>query len=131
MTSEVDRVLAEAAEKIRREGYAAGWRDALAALAKAAEEITSLEIGDVPYSAPEARRARDNGNPPANLPLVGTTPHFVYMAVKAKPGMSGADVVLAVQSAGHTAPEAQIRTALSRLEKRRLLVNRHKKWFLM
>jgi len=44
--------------------------------------------------------------------------------------MTGAEVIAAVHAEGHTVAEAQIRTALSRLEKRQLLANRHRKWFL-
>jgi len=73
-----------------------------------------------------------NGTPAnsSSLPTVGTTPHYVYQAVKKRPGMTGFEVIAAVRADGHTAVgDNQIRTALSRLEKRNLIANRHKKWF--
>ena len=42
MSTELDRLLSEAAETIRREAYSAGWRDAVAALSKAVTEAAEL-----------------------------------------------------------------------------------------
>lgn len=118
-------------EKIRREAYASGWRDAVAAITKAAAESAP---SDLPGDQHEERQDLGGGGrsaPSGNLPTVGTTPHYVYTAVRKKPGMTGAEVVSAVHDDGHGVSEAQIRTSLGRLEKRKLIVNRHKKWFLM
>lgn len=131
MAGELDRLLTEAAEKIRQEAYAAGWRDALVAISRAMDEVKPpVELPD--FVGEPRKNDEGNGKPSGNsgnAPMVGTTPHYVLQAVRTKPGMTGADVVLAVQSGGHSVPEPQIRTALSRLASRKLIVNRHKKWF--
>ncbi|MEI9932676.1 MAG: hypothetical protein WDM89_19615 [Rhizomicrobium sp.] len=36
---DIQKIMADAAEKIRREAYAAGWRDAIAAVTKAALKV--------------------------------------------------------------------------------------------
>ena len=132
--SDVNNILAEAAERLRKEAYAAGWRDALAAVASAVQQIQPSEA--VAESFSEVRVAAvGTGNPGSAAlngvaaPKIGTTPYYVYQAVKKRPGMTGADVVAAVRADGHNVPEPQVRTALARLGGRRLLVNRHKKWF--
>ncbi len=128
MTGEIDRIMAEAAEKIRREGYAAGWRDCAALIAKTVAEAAP---GDLPEDAGDDREGLERRSPPNNAPTVGTTPHYVYTVVRKKPGMTGAEVVAAVHADGHTVSDAQIRTSLGRLGERKLIVNRHKKWFPM
>jgi hypothetical protein len=119
----------EAVERVKRDAFAAGWKAAVDAITGA---IASLEppegldpdaITFVPFS-------KRSAEPVGALPTVGTTPHYVYEAVRKKQGMTGADVIAAVRAEGHDVAEPQIRTALSRLEKRQLLANRHRKWFL-
>lgn len=127
--------LAEIAEKLRKQGISEGYNLALkqvseaisAALASLLPPDSNVDVkfdlaakggGDVKKSA-------QNGN----LPATGSTPWYALNAVKKKPGSTGAEVVLAVREAGHTAKEPQIRTALSRLERRKLVANRHSKWF--
>jgi hypothetical protein len=119
----------EAVEQIRREAYAAGWKACHEAFSSALAAIgDGVEPGVIiqPFVGP----ARPSIETKASLPAVGTTPHFVYQAVQRKHGMTGAEVVAAVRAGGHEVAEPQIRTALMRLERRQLLVNRHKKWFL-
>jgi hypothetical protein len=119
----------EAVERVKRDAFAAGWKAAVDAISSAILNLEPPEGVDpdavtfVPFSkrSPEAAGA---------LPTVGTTPHYVYEAVRKKQGMTGADVIAAVRAEGHDVAEPQIRTALSRLEKRQLLANRHRKWFL-
>lgn len=126
--SELPGALAEAVEKIRREAYSAGWRDALAALNKAAAEMAnepseSFEISDmqaVPSSVSFAR---------SGDPKTGSTPWYVLQAVRKRSGMTGSEVVSAVQDGGHKVSEASIRTSLTRLERKKLIESRHKKWF--
>jgi hypothetical protein len=131
IVGELDKLLADAAEKIRREAYSAGWRDAVATVTKA---LAEGQPGDdtLPPSFDagkdfEGTGRREESN--SNLPTIGTTPHYVYQAVRKRPGMTGSEVIAQVHAEGHTVAEAQIRTALSRLDKRTLIVNRHKKWF--
>ncbi len=91
--------------------------------------------GDLPDGEQaDDRRPLTGGRTPSagcQSPTVGTTPHYVYTAVSRKPGMTGAEVISAVHADGHTVSDPQIRTSLSRLQERKLIVNRHKKWFLM
>jgi hypothetical protein len=126
--------LKEAVEQIKRDAYAAGWRAAMDAVSDAFENIPAPDGGDPssPTFVQSSRQGSNSGSNPsgAATPTVGTTPHYVYQAVAARQGMTGAEVIAAVRTAGHDAAEPQIRTALSRLEKRQLLANRHRKWFL-
>jgi hypothetical protein len=126
--------LKEVVEQIKRDAYSAGWKDAMAAVSAALAGLSSPEGIDVSVTTTfVGPRQNSNSNPNPNtsaLPTVGTTPHYVYQAVQARQGMTGADVIAALRAAGHDVPEPQIRTALSRLEKRQLLANRHRKWFL-
>jgi len=120
--------LKEVVEQMKREAFAAGWRAAI-------EAVTGSIAG---LERPEGV---DENGPPSiirpgvraesgSMPTVGTTPWYVLQAVQKKQGMTGAQVIEAVRAEGHGAAEPQIRTALSRLEKREILANRHKKWFL-
>ncbi|MDR3466161.1 MAG: hypothetical protein P4M07_09475 [Xanthobacteraceae bacterium] len=120
----------DAVEQIRREAYAAGWKAALEAVSAAVASVgNGTEPGIIihPFVGPTRQTPAESRG---SLPTVGTTPHYVYQAVQRKQGMTGAEVIATVRADGHDVGEAQIRTALSRLEKRQLLANRHRKWFL-
>ena len=129
--SEIEKIMAEAAEKIRREGYAAGWRDCAALVAKTVAEAAPGTCRR-PLATDKTERIQNERRftPAGNAPTVGTTPHYVF-SDRRKPGMIGAEVVAAVHADGHNVAEASIRTTLVRLDKRHLIVNRHKKWFPM
>lgn len=130
--SEVENLLAEAAEKIRKDAFMEGWRAAIATMSKAISEASPEGAGALLDAIPEIARATNGaaaGNSTGALPIVGTTPHYVFQAVRKRPGMTGAEVIAAVRADGHDAGEGPIRTTLSRLSARRLIVNRHKKWF--
>jgi predicted transcriptional regulator len=43
--------------------------------------------------------------------------------------MTGAEIVAAVQEAGHNVSEGNIRTSISRVKDKKLIVSRHNKWF--
>lgn len=126
--------LKEVVEQMKRDAWAAGWNAAMQAVTAAlAEVIPTMDISGATPTLPglQTRNSNSNSSPSStSLPTVGTTPHYVYDAVRKKQGMTGAEVVAAVFAEGHEVGEPQIRTALSRLEKRQLLANRHKKWFL-
>jgi hypothetical protein len=128
--SDTDRILAEAAERIRREAYAAGWRDAMAAVSRAATDLappdslpdsTSSGTGDL---SPSGNSAAATGGV-----TMGSTPWYVLQAVRRKPGMTGLEVVNVVQEGGHRVSQANIRTSLVRLGRKKLIVSRHRKWF--
>jgi hypothetical protein len=125
--------LKEVVEQIKRDAWASGWNAAMEAVKTALAEVPTMDISGAAPTLPglQARNSSSNSNPNSTtLPTVGTTPYYVYQVVLKKPGMTGADVVAAVRAEGHDVAEPQIRTALSRLEKRQLLANRHRKWFL-
>lgn len=129
MSQSIPDPIKEAVEQVRREAYAAGWKAAFEAMSAALASIgDGMEPGVIvqPFVGPSLKSAESS----ASLPTVGTTPHYVYQAVQRKQGMTGAEVIAAVRADGHDVAEPQIRTALSRLEKRQLLANRHRKWFL-
>lgn len=134
MPDDINQLLNEAADRIKRESYAAGWRDAMTACKNA---IASVENPSIP----EAIKLETNGamttaldpKPPAapagRTPTVGSTPYYVLNAVKQQPGMSSLGAVEAVQTGGHNVPEGSIRTSLFRLKERKFIVQRHGKWF--
>jgi hypothetical protein len=127
--------LKEMVDQMKRDAYAAGWSAAMEAVSTALNGIVPFEIpsGASTTVLPAQTIRNSSANSSANsqsIPTVGTTPHYVYEAVRRKQGMTGAEVIDAVRADGHSAAEPQIRTALSRLEKRQLLANRHRKWFL-
>lgn len=122
----MDQVLAEAAEKIRREAYQAGWRDAVTALTKAAAEAAQLEAGELASGNDLSQRKP----PPAQSGLTqGSTPWYVWQAVYKKPGMTGSEIVSVVQDNGHRVSEGNIRTSIGRVRDKKLIVSRHNKWF--
>jgi hypothetical protein len=119
----------EAVERVKRDAFAAGWKAAIEAVTGAIANLEPPEGVD-PDSVTFVPFSKRQAEPIGTLPTVGTTPHYVYQAVQKKQGMTGAEVIAAVHAEGHDVAEPQIRTALSRLEKRQLLANRHRKWFL-
>jgi hypothetical protein len=124
---DLNSLFAEAAEKLRREAYAAGWRDAVAALTKAAAEAAELAPGDLAlggadFSASAAAQSTAGVTQ-------GSTPWYVLQAVRKRPGMTGSEVVSVVQEGGHKVSDGSIRTSLIRLAAKNLIVSRHRKWF--
>src|SRR5579864_130713 len=84
--NDIERSLIEAGEKIRREGYAAGWRDAMAAVAKAASELAPPDIA--PSGASEfvvlpPGVSLQEGVAATGIKM-GSTPWYVLQAVKRK-----------------------------------------------
>jgi hypothetical protein len=124
--SPMDNPLLEAAEKIRREGYQAGWRDAVAALNKAAAEAADLPPGE---AASDSDYVVSKGVTAQGGPTQGSTPWYVLQAIKKRPGMTGSEIVSVVQDSGHKVSDGSIRTSMARLRDRKLAVSRHGKWF--
>lgn len=129
--SDTDRLLSEAADRMKKEAYAAGWRDALVAAARALSELgDSTAVPDKFNLANSSTTAKssimaDGGK----MPKVGTTPHAILMQVMATPGMTGGEIVDAVRNSGHTAPVPSIQTNIQRLKQRKMIVLRHGKWY--
>jgi len=119
----------ELADKIRKTAYAEGWRDALSAVAKAVGDLAPTDFQDViGPSAPLKIINTPPGSGKSSLTM-GTTPYYIVGALKAKPGLTPAEIIQALQEAGHKAPENSIRTNIHRLKERKLIVARHGKWF--
>jgi hypothetical protein len=127
--TEIEKVLAEAAEKIRREAYAAGWQAAIAAINKAATELA--DPAAIPSAGDVAPLdfSSSGGAPAANGIKMGSTPWYVLQAVRKRPGMTGSEVVDVVTQGGHKVPDGLVRTSLARLGNKKLIVSRHRKWF--
>lgn len=122
----IDQALAEAAEKIRREGYQAGWRDAVAVLTKAAADVAELGPTELASNGDTSQRKPL----PAQSGLTqGSTPWYVWQAIAKKPGMTGSEIVSVVQENGHRVSEGNIRTSIARVKDKKLIVSRHNKWF--
>lgn len=124
---DVNLILSEAAERIRKEAYDAGWRDAFEAVRKfmdgqSAEIPAQVDGPAVSASIPA------NGND-QKLPTQGTTPYYIVTAVRKRPGMNAGQIIDMLRADGHTAPEASIRTNIHRMKERKLIVLRHGKWF--
>jgi hypothetical protein len=126
--TDAERLFAEATEKMKSEAYAAGWRDALAAVGKAVSSVEPPEAGLLAsgsffVAAPAATTARASLTP-------GTTPALIYALLTAKPGLTPSEIIGGLAEQGHAAPENSIRTNIHRLKARQLIVNRHGKWFV-
>jgi hypothetical protein len=131
MSTDTEKLLAEATEKLKQEAYAAGWHAAVAAM-KAAVDGLGGPIAPEGFTEPGGVRASEvlsNNGKNSNIPAQGTTPYVVFMAVKKAAGLTAGQILDAVKNAGHTAPEASIRTNIHRLKERKLIVQRHGKWF--
>ena len=126
--TDITRLLADAGEKISREAYARGWRDAVAALQKAAAELAESPVANNSDSIGPIDLSISKGAVPNNL-TVGSTPYYTYQAIKKRPGMTGSEIVAAVQEAGHNVSEGNIRTSIARVKDKKLIVARHNKWF--
>jgi hypothetical protein len=125
-------LLAEAADRIEREAYAAGWRDAIAAVSKAASDVAPPEIPktlDLQGPVPAIIDMVTSKSVQGNIPAEGSTPWYVIQAVRNKPGMTGAEIVAVVRDGGHNAAENSIRTSIFRMRDRKLIVPRHRKWY--
>jgi hypothetical protein len=128
--TEAEKLFAELADKIKREAYAQGWRDAFSQL-----EVALAEYKEVPEikekltlsgnQAPKTLNKISGGR----MPKQGTTPHAILTAVTANPGMKAGQIVDAVRDSGHTAPIPSIQTNIQRLKQRKLIVLRHGKWY--
>ena len=129
-TTDVENVLAEAAERIKKDAYAAGWRDAITAVNKALSDVGEIvTVPDKITVISATGTVKSVGRMSGKMPKQGTTPHAILMEVVAHPGMTGGQIVEAVRASGHTAPVPSIQTNIQRLKGKKLIVLRHGKWF--
>jgi hypothetical protein len=124
-STEFDNPLAEAAEKIRREAYAAGWRDCLVAIAKAVSATGETAAPD----SSSLTREFDRESHQHSEVTPGSTPFYVLSAVRKTPGMTSSEIVAAIQQNNVRVSDGSIRTSIFRLKTRTLIVLRHGKWF--
>ena len=115
----IARLLA-AVEPMERAAYVRGWKDAVAAVTRAAD--TLLEPPPLPV---EIAKAKASGATPA----VDSNLAKVWAVVKANPGMTGAATTKAVRQHGYDIAAESVRTCLHRLKKRNLIEQRSGKWF--
>ena len=126
---DISKAFADVAERLKREAYAAGWRDAMTAITNAVAQLGEQE------GASEGVKIDFTPGPPLVLgapnegPSVGTTPWYVWQAVKKRPGMTGSEIINVVREGGHKASPASIRTSINRVKARKLIISRHGKWF--
>jgi hypothetical protein len=126
MNDDLGQILADAAERIKREYYASGWRDAMAAVAQALSGIPSPAGGEdrgLEFTPAQPSVSQED------LPTQGSTPFYVVTAVRKHPGMTTGELLQAVADQGHNAPEKSVRTSIYRMKDRGFIVARHNKWF--
>jgi hypothetical protein len=127
----INSLLADAAERIKREAYIAGWRDAVAAINKAVSELVDpatlegLEIRDAVESPTSLSPKATN----SKTPKQGSTPWEVIQAVNRRPGMTQIQIIEALHGSGHDVPENSIRTSIFRMKERKFIISRHGKWY--
>lgn len=125
----IEQLLAEAAEQIKREAYAAGWRACMAAITQSVSNLAEpagVAAGEV---RTEGSFAGVAGPVAVTEAAPGSTPFFVLQTVRQTPGLGSTQVVDALRESGHGAAANSIRTTLFRLKDRRLIVQRHQKWY--
>lgn len=109
---------------IELEAYQRGWRDAIAAIAKKAEELmnpTTPAADKAAFIEPSAVR-KPRGRP-------AKAPAIVKELILGHSGLTGAEIVRLLVSQGSTVGERTIRTALHRLKKAEAIEKRGDKWF--
>jgi hypothetical protein len=126
---DANTLLAEATERLKAEAYAAGWRDALAAVAKAVSSVSPPEAGTtIVLPKPPPPPASSSTSTPTLTP--GSTPAMIYSVLSAHQGLTAGQIIEALGEQGHSAPENSIRTNIHRLKDRQIIVLRHGKWFV-
>jgi hypothetical protein len=126
MTTDADdsrRAILAEVEKVRQESYVAGYRAGLADAKKKLDELGDAAV----IAIGSAFVPRGLAGP--GVPKNGTIPWHVLQAVSEQAGMTGSEIVEAVSKRGVETSEASIRTSLSRLAERDLIVSKHRKWF--
>lgn len=130
MATDTEKQLVEITASLKREAYAAGWRDAVAAMNKAVSQLAEsptaeINLGHDVAQTPDLTGGKGGGKPPTP----GTTPYYILMEVKKNTGLTSGQIIEAVKGGGHTAPEPSIRTNIQRLKDRKLIALRHGKWW--
>jgi len=116
--------ITEAAETVRKDAYAAGYRDALAAISSALSDLAGATPEGTSRASYSRSKMGDGG------PTVGTIPHYVWMAVSKRPGMTNSELIAVIKENAPKASTAVIRTSIGRVRRKyKLIVSRHGKWF--
>jgi hypothetical protein len=120
-----DRALAELTDKIRRDSFAQGWRAAMEAVKKAADQ--DAPEGATIGAAFEMSPVKGRGS--AAEPSEGSTPWFVLQTVRRRRGLTVAELRSALLEDGNRFSDAHIRVSLRRLKSRKLVAIRNGRWF--
>ena len=112
--------LLSAVEPMKREAYIQGWRDAIAAVTRAAGTL---------LLPPEEAERQAAGKHPTAAPAAGSNLDRVLTVVRTNPGLKGVEMIKVTHQAGYDIGSESIRTCLHRLAKRGLIENLDGKWF--
>ena len=118
MSSDQDRLTKLLADA-KRKAYERGWKDATAAITKAAATTQPNIPGIVPADAPVDL---PRGRPAWAMKLVRE-------AVQTAPGLRGVELVKAINDRGNDVAERTVRTCLRRLRKSREIWQRNGRWY--
>jgi len=117
--ADTSRILAEI-RRLEQEAYDRGYNDALTAILSAAGRVAEAKPAATSPTPPSPPRKR--GRRPK-------APGIVLGVLETKPGMTGVEVVAAVEATGNTISERTVRTALRRLKGEKRIIQRRKRWF--
>lgn len=137
----VDQILADATTQLRNEAYAAGWRDAIAAVRKTIADLVEPSMGSVRLTSDptmvdeggvlvseDALLDTDPSRQP-KPPRKGSIRDCVLQTVKERPGIRGTEIIEAVKRAGYNTTEGSVRITTFRLKEKGFIVARDRRWF--
>lgn len=133
-----DQLLADATTQLRREAYAAGWRDALDAMRKSLGELAEprtlgILAGVEPLPGEGgvlvSESALLDSDTHQRMPRKGSIRDCVLQTVRDNPGVRGIEIIEAVKKAGHQTTEGSVRITTFRLKEKGFIVARNRRWY--
>lgn len=130
-----DQLLADATTQLRREAYAAGWRDALDAMRKSLGELAEPRAIGIAESLPGeggvlvSESALFDSESSQRMPRKGSIRDCVLQTVRDNPGVRGIEIIDAVKKAGHHTTEGSVRITTFRLKEKGFIVARSRRWY--
>lgn len=135
----IDQLLADATTQLRKEAYAAGWRDALAAVRKTLGDIAdpvtagvglrSDLVGEGGVLVSESALLNSEPRHTQRMPRKGSIRDAVLQIVRERPGIRGIEIIEAVKQAGYETTEGSIRITTFRLKEKGFIVARDRRWY--
>ncbi len=128
----LDQLLADATSQLRKEAYAAGWRDAMTAVRRSlvgiAEPVaigSSLDedrvlVSDSALLDPEFEH---------RMPRKGSIRDCVLQVIRERPGIRGIEIIEAVKKAGYQSTDGSIRITTFRLKEKGFITSRNRRWY--